>query len=75
MHFSLITKRRYRFIIIPRYKQTLAVELQSTNNNIGHYLDEKRVQSIGMIFLNIFIQMVMYMQMFIVVLRHQFVVI
>lgn len=47
MHVSASTKRRYRFLIIPRYKQTLAVELQLTNHNIGHCLEEKRVQSIG----------------------------
>jgi vaccinia related kinase len=54
MHASLTTKRRYRFLVIPRYKQTLAVELRLTNNNIGHCLDEKRVQSIGKQMLDIF---------------------
>jgi vaccinia related kinase len=47
MHLSPTTKRRYRFLIIPRYNQTLAAELQLTNNHIGHCLNEKRVQSIG----------------------------
>ena len=54
MHISTNTKRRYRFLIIPRYKQTLAVELQLTNNHIGHCLDEKRVQTIGKQLLDIF---------------------
>jgi len=54
MHVSTTTKRRYRFLVIPRYKQTLAVELRLTNNNIGHCLDEKRVQSIGKQMLDIF---------------------
>jgi vaccinia related kinase len=54
MHVSTTTKRRYRFLVIPRYKQTLAVELQLTNNHIGHCLDEKRVQSIGKQILDIF---------------------
>lgn len=54
MHVSASTKRRYRFIIIPRYKQTLAAELQLTSNHIGHCLDEKRVQSIGKQILDIF---------------------
>ncbi|CAF3663424.1 unnamed protein product [Rotaria socialis] len=47
MHVSPTSKRRYRFLIIPFYKQTLAAELHLSNNNIGHCLDEKRVQSIG----------------------------
>ena len=54
MHVSPTTKRRYRFLIIPRYKQTLAVELQLTNNHIGHNLEEKRVQIIGKEILDIF---------------------
>ena len=54
MHVSPSTKRRYRFLIIPRYKQTLAVELQLTNTSIGHCLDEKRVQTIGKQMLDIF---------------------
>ena len=54
MHISSITKRRYRFLIIPHYKQTLADELQLKNNNINHCLDEKRVQSIGKQMLDIF---------------------
>lgn len=54
MHLSPSTKRRYRFLVIPRYKQTLAVELQLTNNRMGHCLDEKRVQSIGRQMLDIF---------------------
>ena len=54
MHVSTSSKRRYRFLIIPRYKQTLAVELQLSNNHIGHCLDEKRVQSIGKQILDIF---------------------
>jgi vaccinia related kinase len=54
MHVSPTTKRRYRFLVIPRYKQTLAVELQLTSNQIGHCLDEKRVQSIGKQMLDIF---------------------
>ncbi|CAF2874948.1 unnamed protein product [Rotaria sp. Silwood2] len=54
MHGSATTKRRYRFLIIPYYKQTLANELQLTNNNIGHCLNEKRVQSIGKQILDIF---------------------
>ncbi|CAF1571750.1 unnamed protein product [Rotaria sordida] len=54
MHISLTTKRRYRFLIIPHYKQTLANELRLTNNHIGHCLDEKRVQSIGKQILDIF---------------------
>ncbi|CAF3447519.1 unnamed protein product [Rotaria sp. Silwood1] len=54
MHISSTTKRRYRFLIIPYYKQTLANELQLTNNNIGHCLNEKRVQSIGKQILDIF---------------------
>ncbi|CAM4798433.1 unnamed protein product [Rotaria magnacalcarata] len=47
MHISPTSKRRYRFLIIPFYKQTLAAELHLSNNTIGHCLDEKRVQSIG----------------------------
>ncbi|CAF1623111.1 unnamed protein product [Adineta ricciae] len=47
MHDSLTTKRRYRFLILPRYKQTLAAELQLTSTNVGHCLNDKRVQSIG----------------------------
>ena len=54
MHVSTSSKRRYRFLVIPRYKQTLAVELQLTNNNIGHCLDEKRVQSIGKQILDVY---------------------
>ncbi|UJR36988.1 hypothetical protein I4U23_029696 [Adineta vaga] len=54
MHDSLTSKRRYRFLIIPRYKQTLAAELQLTSTNVGHCLDEKRVQSIGKQLLDIF---------------------
>jgi vaccinia related kinase len=54
MHVSTTTKRRYRFIIIPRYKQTLAVELQLKQNHIGHCLDVKRVQIIGKQMLDIF---------------------
>ncbi|CAF1506770.1 unnamed protein product [Rotaria sordida] len=54
MHISLTTKYHYRFLIIPYYKQTLANELQLTNNHIDHYLDENRVQSIGKQILDIF---------------------
>ncbi|CAF0943761.1 unnamed protein product [Adineta steineri] len=54
MHDSLTSKRRYRFLVIPRYKQTLADELQLTSTNIGHCLNEKRVQSIGKQMLDIF---------------------
>ena len=50
MHVSTSSKRRYRFLIIPRYKQTLAVELQSA----GARLDEKRVQSLGKQILDVF---------------------
>lgn len=49
MHVSTTTKRRYRFLVIPRYKQTLAAELQTKR-----ILDEKRVQIIGKQMLDIF---------------------
>jgi len=50
MHLSSTTKRRYRFLVIPLYKQTLANEFQTSN----HCLDEKRVQNIGKEILDIF---------------------
>lgn len=51
MHQSSTSKRRYRFLVIPRYKQTLADELRSSSNR---KLDEKRVQSIGKELLHIY---------------------
>jgi vaccinia related kinase len=54
MHASATSKRRYRFLIIPRYNQTLANELQLKSNHIGHCLNEKRVQTIGKQMLDIF---------------------